>query len=455
MHLALALAASALAGWVPARWASGDPKTLELLAETPINCLLLEQPQFSTEFARQAAARGVRTLGVVRPEGEPVEAARLAIQTGLDGVVLEGAFDQSALDGIRKAAASAQRTLIELPPRRLLRLEGDAPVIGTYQGLWPGIHLEEAGAVRARPTGGPWIDTNSGFLRFVRALTDAPIWIANLPPTKTVLPVDRYVQAIADAAMLGARWVVALDEDLNRRLLAREPAALRDWRRIGAHLRYFEEHPEWRALKPYSLLAFVQEPDASALLSGGILDMLGGRHIPVRPVSRPTLSAEAVNGLKMAVTIDPRALTAEQKEALRNVGRAGGTLLNGPPGWKLPLPKDDQITLDKAELAKVDEVWQGINGVIGRGNFGARLFNVSSMLSSLLGPSDGSLLALHLVNYSNYPVESITVQLQGKYSHARLYAPERATRELELYPVAEGTGVDIDRVAVCATLVLN
>jgi hypothetical protein len=47
------------------------------------------------------------------------------------------------------------------------------------------------------------------------------------------------------------------------------------------------------------------------------------------------------------------------------------------------------------------------------------------------------------------------VQLLGKYKRARLYAPERAAEELELYPAAEGTGVDIDRVVVCATLVLN
>lgn len=455
MHLALALAVSALAGWTPARWASADPKTLELLAETPINCLLLEQPEFSAEFTRQAAARGVATLGVIRPEGEPLKAARQAIQAGLDGVLLEGAFAPAALESIREAAAGAKRVMVELPPRRLLRLEGGAALIGTYQGLWPGIHVEEAGAVRARPTGGPWIDTNSGFLRFLRALTDAPVWIANVPPAKTVLPVDRYLQAVADAAMLGARWVVALDEDFNRRLLAREAAALKDWRRIGAHLRFFEEHPEWRVLKPYSLLAFVQEPDTGALLSGGILDMLGGRHIPVRPLSRPALSAGSVKGLKMAVTVDPGALTSEQKEILRSVARSGGTLLNGPPGWKLPLPKGDEITLNKAELARVDEVWQGINGVIGRGNFGARLFNVSSMLSSLLGEAGGSLVVLHLVNYSNYPVESISVQLLGKFKRARLYAPERAVGELELYPVAEGTGVDIDRVVVCATLVLN
>jgi len=37
----------------------------------------------------------------------------------------------------------------------------------------------------------------------------------------------------------------------------------------------------------------------------------------------------------MAVNVDPEALTAEQKEMLRAFARTGGTLLTGPPGWKV------------------------------------------------------------------------------------------------------------------------
>jgi len=454
MLVAVVLALS-LTEWVPARWASGEPKTLELLAETPINCLLLEQGAWSAEFAAQAAGRGVVTLGVIRPSAEPLQAARRAIQTKLDGVVLEGEFDRALVESIRETLAAARPVIVELPPRRLLRLDGNAPILGTYQGVWPGIRVEPGGAARARPTGGPWIETNSGFLRFVSTLTDAPVWIANLPPKATVLPVDRYLHAISDAALSGARWVVALDDDFNRRLLAGDAAALRDWRRIGGHLRYFEEHKQWRALKPYSRLALVQDPDVRAMLSGGILDMIGGKNIPVRPISRPKLDGESLKGAKMAVTVEPASLTEAQKEVLKNVARAGGALLNGPPGWKLPFPKDSEITLEKDQLDKVNDVWQGINSVIGRSNVGARLFNVSGMLSSLLACADGSRVVLHLVNYTNYPVESITVHLLGKYKRARLYSPERPVRELELYPIDEGVGVDIDRVSVCATLVLE
>ena len=42
------LAAILLAGmypdWVPARWPSNDPRSLDLLDHSPINCLWLERP---------------------------------------------------------------------------------------------------------------------------------------------------------------------------------------------------------------------------------------------------------------------------------------------------------------------------------------------------------------------------------------------------------------------------
>ena len=43
MLLALIVLA-AMPDWVPARWHSTDPKSLELLSGTPINCLLLDAP---------------------------------------------------------------------------------------------------------------------------------------------------------------------------------------------------------------------------------------------------------------------------------------------------------------------------------------------------------------------------------------------------------------------------
>src|SRR5579871_3463337 len=132
--------------WVPARWPSGDPKTLDLLAGTPINCLWLERPEWSAAFAAEAAKRGIATLGVIRREGDPVDAARVLAKSGLTGGVIEGAFDDYSLLIIEGTLAKVKMFYLESGPRRRLKLDTDAPIVSTSQGMWPGIHVEKGGS---------------------------------------------------------------------------------------------------------------------------------------------------------------------------------------------------------------------------------------------------------------------------------------------------------------------
>ena len=377
------------------------------------------------------------------------------LRAELDGVVLEGDFADAAVAGVREAVKGRQAVVIELTARNRMKLGGGVPVVGTYQGVWPGIQVLDDGKAKAAPSGSPWIDTNSGFIRAARAWGDASVWIANLPPTGQVIPVERYLQAVCDAAMVGARWVIALDGDFARRLAAREAAAMQGWQRIGQHLKYYEAHPDWRGMQPYGKLALVQDPADGGLLSGGILDMIASKHTPVRPVPRERLTPESLKGANMAVNVDPEALTPEQRDVLRGFTRGGGTLLTGPPGWKAPVGKGDAITLDNAELERLNDIWHDVQNMIGRKNLGARLFNVSSMLSSLLASPDGKEVVVQLVNYSNYPVENVAVHMLGTFKHARLYTPEGVEKDLEIYATDEGSGIDIEKVSVCATVRLD
>jgi hypothetical protein len=105
----------------------------------------------------------------------------------------------------------------------------------------------------------------------------------------------------------------------------------------------------------------------------------------------------------------------------------------------------------------LDEIWKQLNEMTGRSNLGARLFNVSSMLSNLLRSADGKQILLHLVNYSDYPAENVTVHLLGRYKSAQLITPGAAPKQLEVYAVDEGaaTGIDIDRIEVAGTLLFE
>jgi hypothetical protein len=438
------------ADWVPARWPWTDAASLELLSGSPVNCLLLRQ--YPADFVAAANARGLVTLAVL-PPGAGAAEARQALAAKVRGLVLDGDFPDASAAAIREAAGAAP--VIELGARAHMPLGSPAPILGTDQGVWPGIAAEQDGGHKAGPTGSTWIDTNTGFIRAVRAWGDAALWLGNRPPAGTVVTGARYLQAIADAAGSGARWVLAFDSDFAARLRRRDADALADWRRMGELLRYFESHPEWRAMREYGKLAVVQDPAKGGLLSGGILDMIAVKHTPVRPVPRERLSADSLAGATMAVNVDPESLTPEQKEILRNFTRAGNTLLTGPPGWKDSAPDAGRITLSKPELDHLNDIWRDVNSMIGRRNLGVRLFNVSSMLSNVLATPDGKTVVLHLVNYSDYPVENVTVQFLGDFTRATLLTPDGASKPLSIYKDEDTRGVDIDKVGVCATIKLE
>ena len=78
MLFAVALVAT-LADWVPVRWTSADPKSLELLEGTPVNCVLLERAQWAEPLIAMAASKGIVTLGVVHPAPDALDATRLAM----------------------------------------------------------------------------------------------------------------------------------------------------------------------------------------------------------------------------------------------------------------------------------------------------------------------------------------------------------------------------------------
>jgi hypothetical protein len=439
---------------VPARWASADVKSLELLRDSPVNCLLLEQSFWSAEFAEAASKRGVSIFGVIRPGSDAFEAARRAAGLHFAGAVLEGQFEPGIDGRLRKFLADSKMQIVEVTLRSQMRLDGVDPIAATDQGLWPGIR-QEVDESKAAPSGGPWIDTNTGFLRFVRASTKAAVWMANPPPEGKAIPIERYLQAIGDAAMTGARWVVTLDKQMMARLLAREPGAIAGWKRINETLKFYEEHPEWRNAEPFAELALVEDSDSGALLSGGILDMIAVKHTPVRPVPRKQLSESLIGGAKLAVNVDTASLTSGQRDVLRAFTRSGGTLLSGPPGWKFPLPAQGQITLEQEDLKKLDEIWKELNSLTGRKNLGARLFNVSSMLSNLVEMPDRKQVILHLVNYSDYPVENVAVHVLGSYHSAVLLRPATEPVPLNGYAVEDGTGFDIPVVPSVAALLLT
>ncbi|HTM50547.1 MAG TPA: hypothetical protein VL285_17760 [Bryobacteraceae bacterium] len=454
--LALILLAAA-AGWVPARWNSSDPKSLDALKGGAVNCVLVESSHWDPTFIKTAGRYGIAVLGLVQPGKGAEEKARRASQLGLDGLAVEGDFDQPDLKRIRAAGGSL--ILVELPARGAIRLDSRDPVVGTWQGLWPGIVIEHGGgAATAGPTSTPWINTNTGFLRFARAATAAAVWVGERPPPGSVFPTARYELSVADAAMAGARWIIALDSDLERRLLSGDKAARTAWKRIDAQVRYWQ-NPDWREYRPYSELALVQDAGSGGLLSGSILDLLSVLHTAARPAPTRRLNPGSLQGARVVLNLDAESVTPAQRADLEQFTRAGGRVVNPPKGWRFPEVAADQTTPTRRQLDQIQPIWESTYEATARKNFGVRTFNTASVLFNLMQAPDGRSLLVHLLNYADYPAEDVTVQALGKWRRARLYSPDGEARDLPVYPVTdggrEGTGVDIARIRVAATLRLD
>jgi hypothetical protein len=459
-----ALTAFPIADCVPMAWQARQASTLVLLDDSPVNCLIVDAELMEAEFVEEARNRNLKLFVHVPDDELAVETGAQAIAAGADGLYTEKVSPDVALR-LSDLAREKGKPFVWLPERVRLASKSDdranpeaiSAVTGTWQGLWAGVKLGHEGEAEAAPTGPPWIDTNSGFLRYVRTVTPAerPVWIANSPPEDENIhvPASRYMQAIGDAELAGAKWVIRFQDAFWQRLVNGEPTAFGAWLGMKQLLRFYHEQRGLHALPDYSKLAIIQDERSGALVSGSVLDMVESKHIPAKVIPPHFLGQQAPGPLRFVLNIDPQTLSTDQAEAVRNKARAGAMVMNGPPGWKVALPPPEAITFSDEQIEQLDEIWKEINRVIGRENFAVRVFGAPSMLSNLKADADGTLV-LSLVNYSDYPVEGITVHTLSKVSSVTLLTPE-GEESPELYEHEDGSGIDIDRVGEAAVLLLR
>jgi hypothetical protein len=221
------------------------------------------------------------------------------------------------------------------------------------------------------------------------------------------------------------------------------------WRTIAAAVKYFE-NAEWRRYQPYATLALVQDKESGGLLSGGLLDLMSSQHTAVRSIAASRLDGEKLQGVRVVIDVDPGVAGSN---ALQEFQRAGGTVVEPPADGRFPALAPGQITLTPQQVNRLQGLWETIYKTTLRKNFGSRVFNVNGTLTRVLAAPGAASMLVHLVNYTEYEkTDPVTVQVLGQWKRARLYAPGEPTRELQLYPVEGGMGMDISRMNVIATV---
>jgi hypothetical protein len=443
--------ASALGRWY-------QPWSLDLLRDTPFNCILVtwaddnatalerDQQRIVREYAGLAHQRGIAVMAVVPSAAALSRTAAAAADSGLDGLVLDGEFAGGGklVADIHRVTASRGH---ELPI-----------IILPKAATAPGIRLfSEGGAVQATPTSEPWIDSNLWLAGLLKERDADAAWLGH--ELKKPSGMD-YTRAIADAAAAGGRWVVALDDALVSGLAAGTPPARLLWRQIAATARFFEQHADWRRFRPVGPLGILHENTDMAAEN---INLITRRKIPYRLLNRTELSGRDLAGFSAVLAVGC-ALTEGEKAALSSFAQGGGLAIVGP-GWGNAVPKGkdfEERQLGKGRIVVYhddepdpESLSKDVLHLMGKDHLGVRLFHALTVLPTVRESGDGRELLIGMVNYASEPADAVMIRLAGDYQGARLFRIESAPVALELEKSEGVTEVRIPSVPVYVALVLE
>jgi hypothetical protein len=485
------------AGWVPARWDGGplevarrnpdakvreviakwyEPATLDLLKGTPINCLLVTfstgketdaevaQRRLVKEYARAAHERGLAVLGIVYPGAESTALATAADEARLDGLVLEGEFPADFSSKLETALHAKNSSAVVIPI-----LSDAAPArtskaaLVAVQGVRPSARNLADMGIRAGASAEPWIESNIWLVESLRPGNEwRPVWVNQEPNPSSE---GDYIRCVADGAVGGGRWIVALDDDLRARLFRKDAGALGTWRRMAAYLQFAEDHAEWRMFAPYGNLGIIIDPASkNPDVAEEYLNLITRRHVPYRLIQRAELSAQTLASFQAVLAADLAPATQAERTLLNDFAEKGGLVVTGP-SWG-GAPKDDpyaEVPLGKGRVAvykdappDAESVSKDLQDLLPPEVIGLRVFNVPTAITSASTSGDGGRVLIQLLNYAGRPIERTTVRFKGVFKRARLYTPEHAPIDLTPAKTANGmTELLIPEVAAWGAVLLD
>ena len=427
-----------------ARWY--ESATLNLLQDSPVNCLLVtwsapadgaivaQQQQLVKAYAEAAHKRGLTVLGLVYGASDASKIAADAAKASLDGLVLDGDFGSEFPAALRRAAGSL--LVIEIARDTAAWRWKPAPIVAVAGVAPSGRNLSELG-IRGTPSSQPWIESNIWLVRSFDVLSPSrPVWIGSQLENPSAVD---YARAVADAAAAGGRWIISLDDAFRARLRAQEPSALETWRRLSSYLKFAQSHAAPRGRVPYGNVGIVLDPTSTQPdRVDEYLKLATRRQVPYWLISRSELSAGGLAKLRgiVATELDPP--SAAEHKMLQGFAENGGFVFVGPswgnapktePYLELPAGKGSVIVYKDPDP---DAIARDLKEMLSDDDLGLVPFNVPSVITFVSGGAPGQALQVHLVNYFDHAVESITLRVAGKFRTARMETPEGVGVDLPL-----------------------
>jgi hypothetical protein len=335
------------------RW--HEPSALEILNNTPIDCLIItwaaglpadaEQWRSAAPLVEAARRRGVAVVGWIDGAGEHGPALAAAKTAGLAAVAVQG------------FQGAADLPVVSWSARENVPWDSRAPAVAITGNVWPGVNpTQGSGAADAGPTSLPWLDSNGWYIQLACARLRAPLWVVFDPPGKgAVFSAQSYANAIADSEVAGGRWLISLDDDFRASLAERAGPAIQSWKQIAATTRFFRDHAEWRPYRSLGLVGVISDfKGANFEMSGEILNLMARRDLLFRVIWKSQAATQPFTGLKALLYADAAAPDAALRGKLTEFVERGGLLVAGPE-WGAqgkPAPPDFPTQFDVRALGR-------------------------------------------------------------------------------------------------------
>jgi len=421
------------------RWC--DPRALDLVAGSPVNCLVVTwaegpsgdegQQRALNPLIAAAQRRGISVVGWVGAGADMRRAAGTAQASGLEAIATES--NEPVPGGV--VLRFRERGLTDRSPSDFL---------GVASTVWPGASasLPTGADAASGPTGPPWLDPNAWYVRLARGLVDPKVlWITFDPPDlgQPVAAVS-YLQAIADTEVCGARWVLSLDPHLRLDLLDGRASALKTWAGIGRSLAFFREHRAWTSYLPVGQLGVVSAyGGADEFLSFETLNLLARQNSLYRILEKSRALETPFAGLDAMLYVDGVPPEGDLARKLYAFAEAGGTLIT-PPGWEERGVRDDdawpsrfrvsrygrgRLAVAREELVDPYLLAEDAQLLMSHRRDRVRLFNAGTAQFHHATSGDGRSGILHaLVFPMPYPRSEMTAWFLHPWANARVFMVE-------------------------------
>ncbi len=452
--------------WTPLRWPCGPldiglsknkkdadtlrawlrPEALDLVRDTPVNCLIVSWAANRREDSEQQQALAP-LIAAARPKGLTVLGW---IGEGVDEPGAEAAARAAGCVGVIREAV---------------------------KGQWPGVVTGHGtGGASAGPTGAPWIDSNGWVARLAAARDPgAPVWIWVDPPEDQELRPESYLVAVADAEAFGGRWVVSLTPSLRSGVAGGAPEAVACWSRIARALSFFDQHSGWRALPSWARLGVLSDfAGDNETLATEVLNLSTRRGLHYRVLLKDRVKPSDFHGLKAILYADAAAPKPELAAALVEFARSGGTLIvgRGAAGFLPQLPsvpltnqRYDLSDLGKGRLAVSHKpadfedpflIACDTQLLLSYRNDLIRFWNYGAIAWHYTSSPDGRDGVLHVVNYAGRPgADNMGLIVREPYRHVRLSRLEAAPSEVTPNPARVGIELPLPPIPVYAAVELG